>query len=108
MEKENEINKVLKYHERRISALESIIKPKKSNTTKDKEKISLSDHIIELRDADFFSQPKTAEETHKKLEGKYHCEPNRVAVALLRLTNRKELRKATKTINEKKYTAYVW
>ncbi len=107
MIKENEINKILKDHETRISALEALIgKSKKPKIRVGKQ--SLSDHIIELRDSGFFSQPKTAEETHTKLTGKYHCELNRVEVALIRLAERKQLRKASKIVSGKKYNAYVW
>jgi hypothetical protein len=102
-----EVVEIVKDHEKRISALEALIiksgKPKAKAA-----KHSLSDHIIELRDSGFFTQPKTAEETHAKLAGKYHCELNRVAVALLRLAERKQLRKASKIISEKKHKAFVW
>lgn len=105
-----EIEKIkgkLKNHERRISALESPpSKPKSLQITKGKK--SLSDYCIELRDKGFFSQPITAEETHKKLQGVYLCELNRVAMALLRLANKKQLRKTSKIVSEKKYKAYVW
>lgn len=107
MPKESEINEIVKEHERRISVLEKLIgKTKKPKTKSGKQ--SLSDHTIELRDVGFFSQPKTAEETHAKLTGKYHCELNRVAVALVRLAGRKQLRKASKVVDKKKYKAYVW
>ena len=101
------IDKILKDHEKRIKALESAIsKHKKLNITKSRK--SLPTYILELRDNGFFSQPKTAEETHKKLQGKYHCELNRVEVALIRIANKKQLRKASKIISGKKYKAYVW
>ena len=80
--------------------------PKRQRTTDAKQ--SLSDHILELRNSGFFSQPRTAEETNNKLKDKYHCESDRVAMALLRLAQRKELRKATKIMGGKKYKAYVW
>lgn len=102
-----EINKILQSHERRISVLELVRNKSKPQRTIKNQK-TLSDHIIELRDARFFSQPKTAEETHAKIVGKYHCELNRVEVALIRLAGRKKLRKASKTANDKKYKAYVW
>src|SRR3989338_5841371 len=97
-----EISKVLQDHERRISALEKPTGKVKKTVVKNS-KQSPSDHIIELRDDGFFSQPKTAEETHAKLTGKYHCELDRVAMALLRLAGRKQLRKASKLVNKKKY-----
>jgi hypothetical protein len=62
---------------------------------------------LDLKDKRFFSIPKTAEETYEELQKIYPCEDNRVAVALLRLANKKQLRKATKIIKEKKYRAYV-
>ena len=107
MAKEKEVNKILADHEERICALETLIgKSRKPKTKAGKQ--SLSDHIIELRDSGFFSQPKTAEETHAKLTRKYHCELNRVAVELLRLAGKKQLRKASKIVDKKKYKAYVW
>ena len=103
----NEINEILQNHERRISLLELLIgKSRKPKTKAGKQ--SLSDNIVILRDGGFFSQPKTAEEIHAKLIGKYHCELNRVEVALIRLADRKKLRKASKVVDKKKYKAYVW
>jgi hypothetical protein len=102
-----DVSEIVKDHEKRISALEVLIG--KSGKPKTKAvKQSLSDYLVDLRDGGFFSQPKTAEETHAKLSGKYHCELNRVAVALPRLAERKQLRKASKTISDKKHKAYVW
>jgi hypothetical protein len=93
--------------------LEHIIGESKTHTRnkrapQNKEKNSLPDHIIESRDIGFFSQPKTAEEVHQKLKGKYHADENRISMALLRLGNRRELRKTSKIIGGKKYKAYVW
>ncbi len=107
MSKEKEINNILKSHEKRISALEALIGTSKKTKVK-AGKITLSDHIIQLRDNHFFTQPKTADEVHKKLQTKYHCELNRVEVALVRLAGRKKLRKASKLTKGKKYKAYVW
>lgn len=109
----DEIKKIIENHEKRLSYLESIMgkaKTKSSTTTdiQNKEKKTLPDHIIALRDAGFFSQPETAEETLKKLQDNYHCELNRVEVGLVRLAKRKLLRKASKAISGKKYQAYVW
>lgn len=107
MSNEREIKSVLKDFEKRISSLESVIgKPKMPKQKVGKQ--SLADYIIFLREGRFFSQPQTAEETHAKLKGKYHCELNRVAMALLRLAGRKKLRKALKIVSGKKYKAYVW
>jgi len=103
----NEINKILRDHERRISVLEDSTGKTKKPQVKGK-KQSLSVHIIELRDSGFFSQQKTAEETHAKLSTKYPCKLNRVEVALVRLSRKRELRKASKVIHEKEYQAYVW
>lgn len=102
-----DIDKILQNHEKRIFALEaSVGKPKKQKTKMEKQ--SLSDHIIELRDDGFFSQPKIAKEVHTKLTGKYNCELNRVEVALKKIADRKELRRTSKIISDKKYKAYVW
>ncbi|SRR5258706_1249237 len=71
---------------------------------------SLPDHIMDLRDnKKFFGEPRTADEVHQELmSSNYHCERDRVYMALLRIAKRKELRKASKTINEKPLMAYVW
>ena len=69
---------------------------------------TLSDYILDLRDDKFFAQPKTVKEVHEKMQSVYHCELNRVAVALIRLQGKKQLRKASKTIEEKSVIAYAW
>lgn len=107
MENDKALKRMLDDHEKRISHLEAMLSaPKKVAARKDKRK--LSDHILELRDKGFFAQPKTAEETHAKLQVTYHCELNRVEVALLRLSKRKQLRRASKLVGKKKYQAYAW
>ena len=107
MRSESKLLVLIKDHEKRIKRLESLLPQQKSDViTKDKRK--LTDHIIELRTKGFFAQPRTAGETHSKLKETYHCELNRVAVALLRLAKRKQLRRASKTIEKKKHQAYVW
>lgn len=98
---------MLQEHEQRISALESIIgKSKKPKIEKNKK--TLSDHIIGLRDNGFFPLPKSAEEIHKKISTNYACELNRVEVALFRLAEKRQLRKTSKIVNGKKHKAYVW
>ena len=104
---ETRIQKILNDHEKRITKLESFLACKKAPTSISV-KQSLSDRIIDCRNKSFFSQPKTAEEAHEKIQGSYPCEFNRVAVCLLRLAGRKELRKTSKIVNGKKYKAYVW
>jgi hypothetical protein len=69
---------------------------------------SLPEHIIDLRDKGFFAQSKIPEEVHQKLQTAYPCEQDRVAMALLRLAAKRELRKAAKTSGNKKHKAYVW
>jgi hypothetical protein len=68
----------------------------------------LPKHILALRNQGFFGEPKTAGEVHGKLQPKYRCEPDRVAMALLRLQRRKKLRKSSKVVGQKKQVAYVW
>ena len=107
MVENKDISRILADHEKRIASLEKRLdtgkKPKVNSDVK-----TLPEHIIELRDDGFFSQPKTAEETHSKLSMKYSCKLNRVAVALVRLAGKRQLRKASKTVNGKEYQAYVW
>jgi hypothetical protein len=69
---------------------------------------TLPSHVLRLRDEGFFGQPKTASETRGKLQPVYPCDLDRVAMALLRLQRRKELRKASKIVNKSKQVAYVW
>ena len=68
----------------------------------------LPTHILSLRNQGFFREPKTPGEVHTRLQSKYHCEPDRVAMALLRLRRRRKLRKGSKPVGKKKQVAYVW
>jgi hypothetical protein len=71
-------------------------------------KKTLSDHILELRGKAVFSEPQTTREVHEKLQSSYPCLLNRVEVELPRMVARKQLRKASKTVNGKTQAAYVW
>jgi len=103
---DEEIKKILDNHEERIKKLEKVlVKPNVIKAKKDKK--SLSEHIIGLREEGFFAQPQTAREVHKKLEGMYPCELNRVEVALTHFGG-KELRISSKEVAGKKLKAYVW
>jgi len=73
-----------------------------------KERASLPDEIIALRDEGFFGEPKTVSDVQHALKGRYHCELERTRVALLRLQQRKELRKLATNIDGKLQVAYVW
>ena len=104
----NDLNDIV----RRIEKLEKEVF--KSKNIKEKKPVnktgnnSLGDRIIGLRDSGFFKQPKTGQEVHKKLQSAYACEYDRVAMALLRLLNRKLLRVTSKKVGNKKLKAYVW
>lgn len=104
---DEETRKILDNHEERIINIEKRFSKAKA-IMKKKTKKSLSDHIIDLREKEFFSQPKIAIEVHEKLKESYPCELNRVEVALIRLANGKKLRVASKDISGKKLKAYVW
>jgi hypothetical protein len=107
LKKEKENNRILQDHEKRISKLESLLLKSKSMKTSVAKK-PLSDNILDLRDKDFFSQSRTVNETQSELKKIYQCEENRVSMALLRLANKKQLRKAVKEVDGQKYKAYVW
>ena len=64
--------------------------------------------ILKLRDEGLFKQSRTAKEAHAKLQSHYPCDLNRVEVALLRLQKRRQLRKVSKGVGNKKQVAYVW
>jgi len=87
---------------RRISSV-----PRKSRPRKIA-KQTLAEHILDLRNGGFFKQAKTVGEIYSKIQTIYNCERNRVAMALLRLLKRKELRKASKVVDGEKEIAYVW
>jgi hypothetical protein len=80
---------------------------RKGNSTS-QSSAALPGYILALKDSAFFRQPKTAVEVQEKLQSKYHCDTNRVAMALLRLKNKRKLRKTTKTVGKRKQVAYVW
>jgi len=98
---------------KRLNRIEQTIFPKiESRPTKEvltlKKKSGLPYSILQLREQKFFKQPKISSEVHKKLQPTYHCDLNRVEVALLRLNKKKQLRKSLKLIGDKKIIAYVW
>ena len=68
----------------------------------------LPEHILALREKNFFREPRTSAEVHVALLETYHCVPNRVQMALLRLLRSRELRKAVKKIGDREHAAYVW
>lgn len=97
---------------KRIEKLEkAVFGPKKIAVAKSSKAAganTLADQILHLRSSGFFKSPKTAPEVHAKLQTTYPCEPNRVAVALLRLRNKKGgLRITSKEVGGKKLKAYV-
>jgi hypothetical protein len=77
-------------------------------TVRSSSRNTLSIHVLGLREEGFFKQARTAMDVHAKLQSRYACALNRVAVALLRLQRRKLLRKTAKVIGKRKQTAYVW
>jgi len=100
-------NSTLENHEERIRALEEILKKRGIKQIKNASK-TLSGVLLDLRNAGFFSETKTSEETHEQLQKKYPCEINRVEVALFRMSRRKQLRVASKVVLGKKKKAFVW
>lgn len=104
--------KIIKQILKRLNRLEktvfnkdTIAQAKKPRTSKI---VSLPDLILRLRDQGFFKQPKIALEVHKKIQPIYPCDFNRVEVALLRLYKKRQLRKTSKIVKDKKNIAYVW
>lgn len=83
-------------------------KKSEAATGRSKQAFKLPEHILSLRDAGFMKQPKTGDEVHAKLQPTYHCDVNRVEVAMLRLHKRRLLRKTSKTVGKRKKVAYVW
>ena len=106
--KEPDIRNILADHEKRILALESIQSQSKKPSPTEPKNSSLTDLTLNLREEGFFSQPQTAESTWREINKKYACESNRVAMALLRLAEKRKLRRVAKVINDKEFKAYTW
>lgn len=104
---ETEMRSILENHEKRITELEAKLTGRKVPLL-EKDRKTLSDFILELRGEGFFVNPKIPEEVYAELQERYHCEQNRVAVALIRLADRKELRRTSVLVGAKKFKAYVW
>jgi len=105
---EEEIAQKIENLEERVSVLEDKFSKFNKKEIKLKDKKTLSNHIIVLRDEKFFLKPQTSKEVRNKLGDCYHCKLNRVEVALKKLADRKELRITSKIISGKNYKAYVW
>lgn len=69
---------------------------------------TLPEHILKLRQDNFFRQAKTALEVHAKLQSIYSCELKRVRTACIRLQRERQLRKGKKLVGKKKQVAYIW
>jgi|SRR6267142_5335385 len=107
-EKDKSTKQILKRIERLEEAVFGSRQPTEVKARPRKaEGMALPDHILKLRDTGFFDSAKTSSEVHARLQTKYPCEPDRVAMALLRLQRRRELRKASKATGGRKQVAYV-
>lgn len=73
-----------------------------------KKPLSLPERILLLRDKGFFKQPKVYPEVHAEIQKTYYCDPDRVGVALIRLHERKQLRKTAREYEGERMVAYVW
>ena len=69
---------------------------------------SLPSRILALRESGFFKQPRTDLEAHAEISKSYSCDRNRVSMALLRLSNKRELRRTEKEADGKQVRAYAW
>jgi hypothetical protein len=73
-----------------------------------REELTLPERILALRNNNFFRSPRTDADVHTEITKTYPCDLNRVSVALLRLSKKKELRRTTKVEENKEYIAYAW
>jgi len=64
----DELKKVLKKHEERISALEKLTKSKQITKKINTDKIRIEDLLIEIKEDGFFDKPKFRDDVVKKLE----------------------------------------
>jgi len=83
-------------------------KRRKSEAQETDSRPGLPGQILSLRDKGCFAEPKVALEVQAELQPTYHCELNRVRMALLRLQRGKELRKTSRTVDGRAQVAYVW
>jgi hypothetical protein len=103
------IKRILDNFENRISALEKVPASLPTRVVKGKKlKATLQSHILTFRNQDYFTQARTAKEVHSQLSGKYPCDANRVAMALLRLSDKKMLRVTNTKTKGKTLKAYAW
>jgi len=107
-EKIKEIEERIKEHEKRIAELEKAILLQKVKPEERPKFKGLPEKILALRDNNFFRSPRTDVEVHAEIMKTYPCDLNRVSVALLRLSRKKELRRTTKVKGSKEYVAYAW
>lgn len=111
MSKEKILKQILKRLDRlekTVFGIASNVKSYAKKISKTCIKVSLPALILPLREQGFFKQPKTPEEVHKRLQSIYPCDLNRVEVALLRLHKKRQLRRISKVVKDKKIIAYVW
>jgi hypothetical protein len=70
--------------------------------------VTLADRIIELRERNFFKQPRSDLDVHAAITKNYPCVRNRVSVELLRLAKKRELRRTESKHDGRTVVAYVW
>ncbi len=83
-------------------------KPAARNARAVKAQDGLQAIILRLRDAGKLRPPKTGTEVHHELQDEYPCAVDRVAMALLRLHKKKQLRKTSKKVGNRTSIAYTW
>lgn len=62
--------------------------------------------ILQLRDQGFFKQPRTSREVQARLEPIYRFDS--IDIALVTLQKRKQLRRTSKKVGDRKQVAYIW
>lgn len=100
-----EIKKKLENHEKRISALEKIIKKKPKITLSEKK--GTEDWIIELKDEGFFNEEKTISQIRDALHAKGRIvKITDLPPYLLKLVRNNVLKRVQKVIGKKKNWVY--
>jgi len=107
-EKMKEIEERIEEHEKRIAEIEKAIFEQRVKPEEKQKFKGLPERILALRDNNFFGSPRTDVEVHTEITKTYPCDLNRVSVALLRLSKKKELRRTAKVKENKEYVAYAW
>ena len=96
-----ELKKILKDHEKRLAKLELSLKPKSTTSPKPaKERITIIDMLIELKNEDFFKEPKTWQQIADKLSERGYTYPRTSLTAPLQRSVKRHILGRIKQVDD--------